>query len=126
MSFGILVQGFRDGDRRDADATTLRAALAPHLVKAAHGWNLRVGNSTAEIYGVEDLTSGFMLTHVAGAEIHDLLVRVAAACDLVILAPGVPAALTRRDQRAHVPAELRHNAVLVASGAELVDLIGSP
>jgi hypothetical protein len=125
MSFGIFVQGFREGDRRDADATRLRSALEPHLVKATHGWNLRAGNATAEIYGVDDLTTGFMVTHVDGPEIYDVIVRVGAACDLVILAPGVAAALTHRDQRAHVPEELRASAVVVASGAELVALIES-
>jgi hypothetical protein len=124
MSFDIFVQGFHDGAERDADATALRAILAPHLVKAAHGWKLHAGNSTAEIYGIEELTS-FMVTHIDGAEVYDVIVRVAALCDLVIMAPGVPVALTRAEQQQHLPEELRDDAEVVTSGAELVALIES-
>jgi hypothetical protein len=42
-----------------------------------------------------------------------------------ILAPGVPTALTHADQRVHLPDELRNEAVVVRSGAELVALIES-
>ena len=87
VSVDIFVQGFHSGAMRDADATALREALAPYLVEAANGWNLHVDNSSAEIYGVDDLTS-FMVTHVDGVEIYDVLVRVAARFDLVLLLPG--------------------------------------
>lgn len=124
MSFDILVQGFQHGDARDADAIALREALAPYLAEGAHGWALRAGSSTAEIYGLEDLTS-FMVTHIEGGQIYDVLVRIAAQLDLVILAAGAPAALTRAEQQPHLPDELRLDAKLVASGAELLALIES-
>ena len=124
MSFDLCVQGFHHGVARDAEATALREALAPYLVKVANGWNLRAGNSTAEIYGVEELTS-VMVTRADGVEIFDVLFRVAVRFDLVILAPGVPAALTRAEQRQHLPDEIRNEAKLVTSGAELVAFIES-
>ncbi len=124
MSSDIFVQGFDHGAARDADATALREFLAPYLINVANRWNLRVGMSTAEIHGVETLSS-FMVTHVDGAEIYDVLVRVARHFDLVIIAPGLPAALTRAEQRQHLPDELRNDAKLVTSGPELVALIES-
>ena len=125
MSVEICLQGFRDGDSHDADVSELRDALAPYIIETANGWDLRTGNSRAEIYGLDDLASGFMVTHVAGAELYDVLVRVAALCDLVILMPGLPAALTRDEQQRHLPEEIRVDAKLVTSGADLVALIES-
>lgn len=124
MSFDLFVQGFHRGAARDADATALREALSPYLVDVANGWSLRVGTSTAEIYGVEALTS-FMVTHVDGAEVYDVIVRVAFQLDLVILAPGAPVGVTRAEQQEHLPDEIRNDAKLVASGPELIALIES-
>lgn len=125
MSFDIFVQGFRDGASREADADALRAALAPYLVRTELGWNLRAGRSTAEIHGVEHLPTGFMITHVDGDELYDVIVHVAAACDLVIVPVGVAAAITREQQRDHLPEVLRGAAVLVTSGADLRAVIVS-
>lgn len=83
-----------------------------------------VGTPTAEIYGVEELTS-FMVTHVEGAEVYDVIVRVAFQLDLVILAPGAPVGVTRAEQQEHLPDEIRNDAQLVTSGPGLVALIES-
>jgi hypothetical protein len=121
VSFDIVVQGFRDGDARDTDGDALRAALAPYLTGSSpNSWNLRAEDSTAEIYGVDDLATGFMVTHVSGEKLWDVLVDIAAAFDLVILPAGVGTAMTRPEQHAHLPPELRADAFLVGSGAELL------
>lgn len=65
---------------------------------------------------MEDLTS-FMVTHVDGVEVYDVLVRVACRLDLAILA------LTRAGQQQHMPGEIRSDAKLVTTGAELVALV---
>lgn len=125
LSLDIFIQAFRHGDAREVDAKMLREALAPYLFEIERGWNLRSGNSEAEIYGVEDLASGFMVTRIDGAQIYDVLVRVAAACDLVIMPVGVFVAITRREQLEDLPDVLQGDAVLVVSGAELIALIES-
>jgi hypothetical protein len=93
------------------------------LVQHEHGWNLRTASSAAEIHGVEDLASGFMVTQVEGEEIFDVLVQVASDCDLVIMPVGIPTVITRQEQLAHLPDVLRDGAVFVTSGAQLRALI---
>jgi hypothetical protein len=117
VSFDIYFQGFDHGAAREVDATALREFLAPYLINGANGWNLRVGMSTAEICRVEELSS-FMVTHVDGPEFYEVLVSLARQFDLVILAPGIPAALARAEQKQHLPNEIRHDAKLVTSGPE--------
>src|SRR5262245_18451139 len=123
MSFDIFVQAFRHGNRHDVGASAVHDALAPFLVEGKGGWHLRAGLSSAELYGVENLGTGFMVTHVDGDELWDVLVQVARACDLVIMPVGVATAITRPDQVRHLPEEIREGAELVTSGAELRELI---
>ena len=123
MSFDIHVRRFRDGDILDADAALVRSLLAPFLVEQGGGWNLRMDEADAEVYGVETLERGFMVTHVSGVALYDLVVRVAAACDFVIMPVGCPVALTSEQQRAHLPDGFDGDAVVVSSGAELIQLI---
>jgi hypothetical protein len=44
----IYVQGFANGDARDADPDALRAALAPYVT--GDGTRLRVGDADAELF----------------------------------------------------------------------------
>jgi hypothetical protein len=78
LSFDIFVQGFERGEARNADANAVRRALAPYLIQVGDGWNLRAARATAEVYGVEKLASGFMVTHIDGTELHDVLVESSA------------------------------------------------
>src|SRR5512138_624682 len=100
LSFDIFVQGFERGDARRLDATALRDRLALNLVDVGGGWQLHAGSSTAEIHGIETLESGFMVTHVDGTELYDLLVEVAVAFDLVILPASAVVVVTRDEQMA--------------------------
>ncbi len=124
MSFDIFVQRFRAGDGAEADAARVRQALAPHLEQVADGFpRLRAGGHTADIYGLDDLASGFMVNHVKDPVIFDVLVEVARVCDLTIIPVGCPTAILREQQRQELPAELAEEAVVVTSGAELERLI---
>jgi hypothetical protein len=125
VSFGIFVQGFANGSFRETNARHLAERLAPYLVRDAERSKLQVRAASAEIYGTEHLATGFMVTHIDGDAIYDAIVDVAAACDLVIAPVGCAAAITRQDQREHLPEGLRADAVLVTSGAELRALIAS-
>lgn len=119
----IFVQRFRHGDGCDADASAVLAALEPYLDHSGRSPRLRVGDADGELYGLEDLASGFMVAHAGGAAILGALVAVARACDLVILPVGCPTAITDERQRSHLPAELADEAVLVTSGEALQRLI---
>lgn len=118
MSFDIFVQGFTAGDARDLHPTSLRVALAPYL--DADRTHVRVGDDNAEIYLSE---TSFMVTHVEGDAIWDVLVEVARRCDLVIMPVGCPVALIDAEQRIELPHELRDSTVVVSTGAELLAAI---
>ncbi len=126
MSFDIFLQRFEAGDGADADAVAVRSALEPYLAVAASGYAcLHVGGVEADIYGVENLESGFMVNHVGGPAVYDALVGVAQACDLVIIPVGCATAVIDDRQRLDLPEELAAEAVRVSTGQDLRRLIES-
>ena len=121
MSFDLFLMGFRDGDVAVLDGDRVAAALEPYLRRRGVQEILAVGAAEGQIYGLDDLTTGFMVNHMDPA-LYDVLYAVSVACDLVVIAPGYPIALVDDAQRAHLPANVDMPAVLVRSGAELRDL----
>jgi hypothetical protein len=123
VSFDIFLQRFVGGDGADADTNALRVALEPYLVLVAGNPRLRVGDAQAEIYGEDDLASGFMVNHVDGPGVYEVLVAAAHAGDLVIVPVGCPTAIIDERQRAELPEELGAEAIRVGTGPELQRLI---
>lgn len=126
MSFDIFVQKFEAGDAGTADEGVIRALLAPHtraLLKGSDTAVLHFADGTADLYGWDDLSRGFMINHAGGAEVWDVLVRVAQAAGLAIMPIGCPIAVTSAADVDGLPAELKENAVVVASGEDLIAII---
>ena len=122
MSFDIFVQKFDAGGAGTADAAVVRAILAPYF----NGNDTRVlhlSDGTADLYGWEKLSRGFMINHAGGAEIYDVLVRVAREARLAILPVGCGTVVTSPDEIAHLPSELREDVAVVTNGRELLAVI---
>jgi hypothetical protein len=123
VSFDIFLQRFSGGDGADADAESVGAALGPYLDVLDGYARLRVGNAQADIYGEDDLASGFMVNHVEGPEVYEALIAAARAGDLVIIPVGCPTAIIDECQRAELSEELAAEAIRLGSGQELQRLI---
>ncbi|MCP3882990.1 MAG: hypothetical protein GY701_32020 [Sulfitobacter sp.] len=125
MSFDIYVQAFRNGGAGSGNAAAINAVLAAHVSKTgSHGFaRLKTDDGSADLYGYDNLASGFMVNYVSGDLTWDLIVRAARASDLVILPVGCPACVTSEASYGHLPTDLSENAVLVSDGAGLRSLI---
>ena len=127
VSFDVFVQAFRSGDTATADATAVRDVLAPHVSEAdASGFaRLVAGDGEADLYGYDDLSSGFMASHISGEHAWDLLVDAAKVARLTILPVGGPTCVTTEETIAELPQELAYDVRLVESGADLRAAIGA-
>ncbi|MCW5718926.1 MAG: hypothetical protein KIS68_13945 [Bauldia sp.] len=96
MSFDVFVQTFENGGAGVADAEVIRALLAPY-VRGNETRRLYTTDGTAELFGWDRLSSGFMVNHAGGREIWDVLVRVAKAARPTIMPIGCPVAVTSSD-----------------------------
>lgn len=126
MSFDVFVQAFSDGGAAEADADAVQAVLAPYIHGSSQSGFARLATTDggADLYGYDDLGSGFRVNHISGDEAWDIVVQAAAASGLVIMPVGCPAALTNQDSFEHLPDALRSGEVaIVTSGSQLVDLI---
>jgi hypothetical protein len=126
VSFDVFLQGFRQGDAANADEEKLAGLLQLGLVETPTGLpELRFDDGDASIYGLEDLASGFMVNHVSGRQVWDALVAVVRAADLAIMPVGYAVAVPSETMLSDLPEELRRDAVVVASGDDLLREIGA-
>ena len=79
----------------------------------------------ADVYGLDDLASGFMVNHASGLGVWSVLVEVARRGELAILPVWCPAAVTSQDVLHQLPSELVGDAVILATGAGLLASISS-
>lgn len=123
----MFMQQFTDRDVGQADAQSLLNLIEPRIDPRETDFGvarLRFDDGEADLYGMDKLTSGFMVNHISGLSAWDFLVEVARAVDLTIMPVGGPTAVCRADLLAHLPDELREDAIVVASGAELLAALG--
>jgi hypothetical protein len=126
VSFDVFIQAFSDGVAVEADADLVRAVVAPYITESGQSGFARLVTTDggADLYGYNDLESGFMVNHISGHEAWDIVVQVAAASGLVVMPVGCPVALTDQDSFEHLPDALRSGEVaIVTSGSQLVDLV---
>ncbi|WP_188037173.1 hypothetical protein [Actinotalea sp. JY-7885] len=76
-------------------------------------------DGTADLYGIRDPGTGFMVNHVGGERAWDLLARVLEAGSMTLLPMGEPAIVWSEAVRAHLPDDFIARAVIVSSGADL-------
>jgi hypothetical protein len=66
-----------------------------------------------------------MVNHVSGRQVWDALVAVVRAADLAIMPVGYAVAVPSETMLSDLPEELRRDAVVVASGDDLLREIGA-
>jgi DNA-binding transcriptional MerR regulator len=125
VSFDVFLQRFRSGAAADADAGLLADILKPYLVDTEQGFpRMHFGDGVADIYGLENLATGFMVSHVSGSQAWDVLTDIARLAGLAILWPGdPPVAVPSADLIDDLPDKIRNKAVVVGSGQQLLDII---
>lgn len=116
MSFDVFFQGFA-GDSSERGGVEMREVLAPYIVESSEDFfRVRAGDGEADIYLRDD---GMMANHISGRDPWDLLLKGAQAADWVIMPIDCPTCLTRAGQREELPAELRHDVVVVDTASDL-------
>ncbi len=126
MSFDVFFQGFRAGEASSSGGTRIAAVLEPFVEARdeSDGLLLRIRTSDgqADVHLSED---SMMVSHASGSAVWELLVRGARAANWVIMPVGCPVCLTRAEQYAELPVELRDDTRLVSSGEDLLAAIAA-
>jgi hypothetical protein len=87
---------------------------------------LTASDGSADLYGYDELGSGFMASHISGIEAWEIIVRAAKASGLVIIPVGCPTCVTSEATMADLPEELASDVRLVDTGAGLRSVIEGP
>ncbi len=125
MSFDVFLQAFSNGGAARADAAAVRDVLAPYVTESDQSGFARLvmPDGGADLYGYDDLGSGFMVNHISGDDTWEALVRAAKASGLAILPVGCPICVTSGSTIADLPEDLSSDVRLVETGAELRSVV---
>ena len=121
MSFDIFLQGFVGGGGAPGDRAAAIAIVTPLLADPVSDGFGRIvtADGEADIYGLGDNDQGLMINHANGRQIWQLIVDVARAAGYAVLPVGCPVCVVDEVMIAHLPDELRQDAVLVHDGGDL-------
>jgi hypothetical protein len=97
--------------------------LAPYLAGAHDDGfvQLSIADGSADLYRLG--SNSLMVNHISGESIWQLLVTVAAAGGYSIMPVGCPVCIVHENMRAELPDEFYNEAVVVASGQDLRDVV---
>jgi hypothetical protein len=129
MSYDVFFQRFEQGQPVPIDKSAFLAAVTPFVAEtgtASRFFRLRAPDGgEADVYADvgEGPCMGFMVNHFAGGAMLDLLVALAEATDTVVLLPDRPTVVTRPEQQQHLPDRVGADVRVVATGADLADVI---
>jgi hypothetical protein len=128
MSYDVFLQRFQHGAEMPVDSPAVWRLITDSCETPPDedGFcRVRRGNDEGDLYGARPgrPIESLMLNH-AGPAIYHLMYDLAVAGDMTIFGPDLQA-ITREEQREHLPAELREDAVIVDSGAALLRIVES-
>lgn len=122
MSFDVFLQRFQDGDGAPIDPTLVESVLAPYLDPSRT--RLVLPDGEAAVFGCQRApVHGLMVNHLSGYAGWDVLHRLALHAGLAMMPVGGPTAVADETVLAHLPEELRVDAVVIGSGSELLALV---
>lgn len=122
MSFDVYFQPFASGDAGTAGRDSVVGVLSPYLWPSPDAPSRIVHpEGTADVYGLTE--DSMMVNHVEGAGLWSLLVEAARAGRWAIMPIGCPVCVFDEAMLADLPDELRSDAAIVESAAEVVALI---
>ena len=126
MSFDVFLQGFRSEEAGSGDGVAVMGVLAPLIENTDGGYaRIVVPGGQADVYGLEDPSSGLMVNRIAGSAAWDVLVEVAKAGGFCIMPAGCAVGVPKGVALDDLPFELRDNALAVTTGADLEQLIAA-
>lgn len=126
MSFDVCAQRLVNGDTAEADSDVLRTLIAPHVVRTEPEFDfaeLHFDDGAADVHGIDEPGTGFMVDHVSGDLAWDLLAKVVETGGMTLLPVGAPPMVFSEAMRAHLPHELAGEAVIVTSDADMLHTI---
>jgi hypothetical protein len=120
VSFDIFVQGFKNGEAAPGDGEAVMALLDPLIAQRDKGWaRIEPEDGAAEVFGVDEPSSGLMFSHVEGRRAWDLIFEVARAAGFVVMPVGCGTLLPDEARRDDLPERVPQPVSLIGSGADL-------
>ena len=104
LSYDVFLQAFRHGDAATTDGAAAFAILEPRISDRDEGWaRVRTADGGADVYGIDDPSTGLMVNHAEGHRIWDVVHDLALAVGYAVMPVGCPTCVASDDVRKHLP-----------------------
>ena len=124
MSFDIFFQRFQGGEPVQVDRTAVLAILSPLIAERGDDWfTVSAEDGSADISGLSEAASGFMVNHASGRVIWDLMYEVAQSAGLTVMPVGCGTGVVGEGAIDDLPDGVPEPIVVVKSGAELLEMV---
>ena len=124
MSFDIFLQGFRRGEPEPGDGDAAMDLIAPLISQRGDDWALvATDDGEAEVFGIDQPSTGLMFSHVTGIAAWSLLFDVARSAGFAVMPVGCSMCVVSADMLHELPAELAPDAIVISSGDDLLAAI---
>ena len=121
VSFDIFLQSFRRGDHESGEGDAAMQLIAPLISQRTEDWaRLATGDGGADVFGIDEPSTGLMFNRVSGVAAWSLLFDVARAAGFAVMPIGCATCVVSAEMLVDLPAELAHDAIMVSSGQELL------
>ncbi|AYY11688.1 hypothetical protein EF847_02045 [Actinobacteria bacterium YIM 96077] len=123
MNFDIFLQRFTGGDVAPTGRVATVTVLERYLADPPAGGYTEIitRDGRADVYGLDG--DGLMINHAEGRDVFELMFQVSKAAGYVIMPVGSPTCVLDESMIPHLPEVLRHDAVVVSSGDDLLRVI---
>jgi hypothetical protein len=121
VSFDIFLQGFRCGEHELGEGDAAMELIAPLISQRDGGWaRLATDDGEADVFGIDQPSTGLMFNHVSGLAAWSLLFEVARVGGFAVMPIGCATCVVDAEMLGELPAELAPDAIVVSSGDELL------
>lgn len=120
MAFDIYLQGFVRREAAQGDGDAAMRVLAPFISERTDAWARVVTiDGEADVYGLDQPSSGFMFNHASDSGVWDLVVALARVAGFAVMPVGCPTSVVSVRMLSELPPELAAGAIVVVSGEGL-------
>jgi len=126
VSFDIHFQRFEGCVPGHAVDQRVLDVLEPLIVDRDRDWaRIATVDGDADVYGIDDPSSGLMINHASGRAIWDVMFEVAKGGNFAVMPMGCGTLIVHEAGKAALPDEVPEPIVTVASGADLLRAVES-
>jgi hypothetical protein len=126
VSFDIFFQSLGTPEGVPARGRSILDVIRPLIVECNGAWaRIETVDGSADVYGLDDSSSGLMINHASGRAVWDLMYDIARAGAFAVMPVGCGTCVLEGSFATALAVGMPEPIVMVRSGADLLTAVGA-